>query len=98
MAPMQKFVELAGLRPPRADLQSGRRRCPSFLPCRSGFEGVKRAPCELSSPLQSSTNAVNRLHDIGKLLDDVAIDDMRTAGRAPSDKRDAVCVGLELLT
>jgi hypothetical protein len=94
MAPMQ-IVELAGFRLPRADLQSGRRRCPPFLPCRSTALKAKRTPHELSSYLQSSTNAGN-ISIYRKLLDDVAIDDMQTAGRVPSDKRDAVCVGLEL--
>ena len=61
------------------------------------FEGTKRTPHEFSSRLQSSTNAGN-ISIYRKLLDDIAIDDMRTAGRVPSDKRDAVCVASLKLT
>ena|SRR6516225_999483 len=64
----------------------------------SSFEETKRTPHELSSRLQSSTNAGN-ISIYRKPLDDIAIDDMRTAGRAPSDQRgDAVCVASLKLT
>src|SRR5262249_27096545 len=40
-APMKKFVALVGVRLPRAGLQSGCRRCPPFLPCRSAALGAQ---------------------------------------------------------
>src|SRR5262249_30747596 len=42
-APMKKFVALVGVRQPCAGLQSGCRRCPPFLPCRSAALGAQNA-------------------------------------------------------
>jgi hypothetical protein len=94
MAPMQ-IVELAGFRLPRADLQSGRRRCPPFSAMSiNSFEGKTHAARALQPFAEFDERRQHFIYR--KLLDDVAIDDMQTAGRVQSDKRDTVCVGLEL--
>src|SRR5262252_9663748 len=59
--------------------------------------GTKRLLARGDDRAPDCAIAGDRLDDIGKLLDDVTIDDVhRTAGRVPGDERDAVCVGIEL--
>src|SRR5215813_9381456 len=59
--------------------------------------GTKRRLARSDDRASDCAIAGNHLDDIGKLIDDVEIDDIhRTAGRVPSDKHDAVCIDIEL--